>query len=223
MHGRVAVIKQLNANVVYAYVQKNHILNWNAHAWTPSGLLCSADAIHLLQTWFFREKKCISLYWINSNQQQHECYFIPYSPNQAAIKNLDISWLLPRSKPVVSAPVSSLCYNKCTVLAMVRNVTVQLISSTVIWWSLSCLLHETGNPTLAEYGCPPYATGYYGSWQSQVLLTNISDRSKQRSTQAERFNIVKKAFSNKERKTLSSSFGNWKTKITLQKHITVFL
>lgn len=169
------------------------------------------------------KKKCISLYWINSNQQQHECYFIPYSPNQAAIKNLDISWLLPRSKPVVSAPVSSLCYNKCTVLAMVRNVTVQLISSTVIWWSLSCLLHETGNPTLAEYGCPPYATGYYGSWQSQVLLTNISDRSKQRSTQAERFNIVKKAFSNKERKTLSSSFGNWKTKITLQKHITVFL
>lgn len=169
------------------------------------------------------KKKCISLYWINSNQQQHECYFIPYSPNQAAIKNLDISWLLPRSKPVVSAPVSSLCYNKCTVLAMVRNVTVQLISSTVIWWSLSCLLHETGNPTLAEYGCSPYATGYYGSWQSQVLLTNISDRSKQRSTQAERFNIVKKAFSSKERKTLSSSFGNWKTKITLQKHITVFL
>jgi len=56
MHGRVAVIKQFNANVVYAYVQKNHILNWNAHAWTSSGLLCSADTIHLLQIWLFREK-----------------------------------------------------------------------------------------------------------------------------------------------------------------------
>lgn len=157
-----------------------------------------------------QRKKCISLYWINSNQHQHKCYFLPYSPNQAAIENLDLSWFLPESKPAVSVPIRSLCDTKCTVLAMVRNVTVQLISSTVIWWSLSCLLHETGNPTLAEYDCSPYATGYHGSWHCHILLTltllltNFSDKSKQRSTQAQRRNIAKKAFSKKERLCLQA-------------------
>lgn len=152
------------------------------------------------------EKKCISLYWINSNQHQHKRYFLPYSPNQAAIKNLDLIWFLPGSKPAVSAPISILCYTKRTVLAMVRNVTVQLVSSTVIWWSLSCLLHET----LAEYDCSPYATGYYGGWQCHVLLTltllltNFRDRSKQRTTQTQRCNITKKAFSKKERLCLQA-------------------